>query len=416
MKILVLGAGVVGVTTAYHLAKAGHEVVVVERQDGAALETSFANAGQVAAYNAQPWAAPGVPWMVIREFGRIDAPFLFHLRFDPALWAWAIRFLRLCTPEAFQRTLRHMNRLSIYSFEALKAVREVEAIDYDQRAEGTLNMYRTRVGFETAATLAASEEDPRFRPEVLDIDACVRLEPALEPGRHLFAGALHVAGDETGDAHKFSIVLAERAQRDGVAFRYGVAVRGLVREGDEVRGAVTDYGTIDADATVVCLGSYAPLLLRRLGIRPPIYPVKGYSVTVPTAGYNGAPTRGIYDRGRKLAMSRLGDSLRSGGTAEFAGYDTRLDSRRADAILRMTMEVFPSAGDPAKALKWAGLRPMTPDCAPIIGRTPYRGLYINAGHGSLGWTLSCGSARVIADMLSGKPPEIDLTGLTIDRF
>jgi D-amino-acid dehydrogenase len=416
MRVLVLGAGVIGVTSAYRLAVAGHEVVVVDRQDGAARETSFANSGQIAAYNAQPWAAPGVPRMVIEEFGRADAPFLFRLRFDPAMWRWATRFLRLCTPEAFQRTLADMNRLSSYSLEALTALREAEAIEYDRRAEGTLNLYRTPASFEKAAAMAGREEDARFRPQALDMDACVGVEPALQQSRHLFAGALHMVGDETGDAHEFAVQLAEHAAMRGVDFRYDTRVTSLAWAGDRVQGANTDHGAITADATVVSLGSYSPLILRPLGIRVPIYPVKGYSVTVPTAGHNGAPTHGIYDRGRKLSMSRLGARLRSGGTAEFAGYSTHLDARRAQAILDMTMAVFPSAGDATQAELWTGLRPMTPDCAPVLGRTPYRGLYLNTGHGSLGWTLSCGSARIIADIVSGRPPEIDLTGLTLDRF
>jgi len=415
VKVLVLGAGVVGTAAAYYLAKAGHAVRVIERQPGAGLETSFANAGHLCATTSQPWADPSVPRMVLKEWGRADAPFVMRLRADPAMWGWALRFLRHCNAADQRRITADLSRLSKYSHDALVALREAESLDYDQSRRGLLYLYRDRAGFDAAAR-AADALDADVRPQVMDMAACVDVEPALDASQVLYAGGLYHGDDETGDAHLFTRRLAEITETLGADFRYGVTARALRRDGDTVTGVATDHGDFDAEATVLSLGSYSPALLRPLGPRLPIYPVKGYSVTIPVAGRNGAPAMGIADRSRKIGMSRLGDRFRIAGTAELTGHDTTLNESRARAILRTAKSIFPDAGDWDDATLWTGLRPMTPDCAPVVGATPYRGLYLDTGHGSLGWTLACGSGRAIADIVSGKPAEIDLDGLTPARF
>ena len=416
MRVLVLGAGVVGTAAAYFLNKAGHEVTVVERQAGAGLETSFANGGIVSAYSARPWAHPEVPRMLIRWFGREDAPYLFRLRPDLAQWRWAARFLRQCTRARFDRAEQVSLRLSTYSFACLKALREAEGLAYDGRAEGVLHLYRDAAALDASYAFETRHADRRFHPERLDRDGMLKAEPALEQTADQFAGALFFPNDESGDAHKFTASLAAAAAAKGVTFRFGETVRRLIGDRRAVSGAETDQGVLEADAVVMSLASYSPRFLKRLGIRAPIYPLKGYSVTIPTTGYNGAPTRAIHDGHRRIVMSRLGDRLRCAGTAELDGYNATIRPDRATATLDAAMAVFPSCGDRSKAERWIGFRPMTPDCLPIIGETGISGLYMNTGHGSTGWTYSSGSGRIIADIVSGRAPAIDMAGLAPDRF
>lgn len=416
MKVLVLGAGVVGTAAAYFLNEAGHEVTVLERNETAGLETSFANGGIVGAFTARPWAHPEVHGMLLRWLGREDAPYLFRLRADLAQWMWAARFLRQCTRARFEKTQATSLRLSTYSYECLKTVRAKESIEYDARAEGVLHLYGTQQALDHSARIELGLDDKRFHPEVVDMARAVALEPALEQSAGRYKGALYYAQDETGDAHKFTAELAKRAAANGVAFEYGVTVEQLISAGDKVNAVKTSRGTFEADAVVMSLGSYSPLLLKQIGIKVPIYPLKGYSVTIPAAGYNGAPTLGIHDGTRRIVMSRIGDRVRSAGTAELTGYNTEVMPGRVKATLDAAMALFPNCGDASKAEGWAGLRPMTPDCVPILGRTRYQNLYMDTGHGSTGWTYACGSGRIVADMVSGRTPEIDLSGLTVDRF
>lgn len=416
VKVLVLGAGVVGTAAAYYLNQAGHEVTVVERRDGAGLETSFANGGIVSAFTARPWATPEVPRMLIKWFGRQDAPYLFRLRPDWAQWRWALKFLRQCTRERFERSQQISLRLSTYSFECLKEVREREQIDYDQCLDGVLHLFAGQEELDAAAAAELAHADSRFHPEIIDMRRTVEIEPALAASAGRYAGALFFPQDESGDAHKFTRALAAAAERQGVQFRYGVALRRLQEDGGRIVAVDTDQGRLEADAFVMSLGSYSPLFLRKIGIRVPIYPLKGYSVTIPTAGHHAAPRLAIHEGSRRIVMSRIGERLRAAGTAELTGYDAGISAARTQAILDVTMALFPECGDAAKAERWAGFRPMTPDCLPILGRTRYDNLYMDTGHGSTGWTYACGSGRVIADLISGKPPEIDLSGLTADRF
>ncbi len=416
MRVLVLGAGVVGTAAAYFLNEAGHEVSVVERQPGAGLETSFANGGIVGAYSSRPWAHPEVPRMLVKWFGREDAPYLFRLRPDLAQWRWALRFLGHCTRAQFERSQQVSLRLSTYSYDCLKDLREKEGLAYDGRAEGVLHLYRDARALDESHAHETRMADERFHPERLDRDEMLRAEPALQQTADQFAGALFFHQDETGDAHKFTTGLAAAAAARGVTFRYGETVTRLSGDRRGVTGAETDRGAIEADAVVMSLGSYSPRFLRRLGVRAPIYPLKGYSVTIPTEGYNGAPTRAIHDGHRRIVISRLGDRLRCAGTAELDGHNATIRAGRAKATLDAAMAVFPSGGDPAQAKHWIGFRPMTPDCLPIIGRTAVPGLYMDTGHGSTGWTYASGSGRIIADIVSGREPGIDMAGLAPDRF
>ena len=416
MRVLVLGAGVVGTAAAYFLREAGHDVTVVERQAGAGLETSFANGGIVSAYTARPWAHPEVPGLLIRWFGREDAPYLFRLRPDLAQWRWALRFLRNCTRRRFERAQRVALRLSTYSLARLEALREKEGLAYDRRAGGVLHLHRSAAALDAAHAFETRLADARFHPRRLDREAMVATEPALRQAAERFAGALFFPRDETGDAHKFTVALARIAAARGVAFRFGESVRRLVGDGRAVTGVETDREVVHADAVVVSLASASPAFLARFGVRAPIYPLKGYSVTIPTEGRDGAPTHGVHDGQRRIVMSRLGERLRCAGTAELAGHDRSVRPDRARAMLDAALALFPRCGDARKAESWAGLRPMTPDCLPVLGATGVRGLYLDTGHGSTGWTYACGSGRIVADVVSGRAPEIDLSGLTADRF
>jgi D-amino-acid dehydrogenase len=415
MRVLVLGAGIVGVTAAYFLARAGHDVTVVERQQGPALETSYGNAGHLLGETCTPWLSPDVPRMILATFGRRGAPYLIRLRADPAMWLWALRFLRHCSGADVARITATLRRLARYSLATLHTLRDAEAIDYDATQGGMLHLYRDDRSFEAAARHAERDGDVA-PPTVLDPAGCAACEPALADTRVPFVGGLHYAQEETGDSRLFAATLAERAVRLGVVFRYRTDVRALRREGQRVTGAATDAGPIDAEATVLSLGSASPLLLHPLGIRVPIYPVKGYSATLSTEGHNRAPSIPVHDQQRKIGITPMGSRLRAAGTAEFDGYNLRMDRRRMASLVDNLMAIFPEAGDPATAECWTGLRPMTPDCTPILGATPYPGLFLNTGHGSLGWTLACGSARVITDLVSGAEPDIDLTGLTLERY
>lgn len=416
MRTLVLGAGVVGVAAAYYLARAGHQVTVVERQAGPGLETSFANGGQIAANHSEPWANPGTPAKVLKWLGRADAPILFRLRADPRLWRWVLGFLGNCTARRARINTERMTRVALYSRAALAELRAATNIQYDQRTRGILHIYRDPREYEHALAQAEMVRPLGCVRQALDAAGCVGVEPALARVRDTLVGGLYCPDDESGDAYTFTARLADICAGEGVEFRYGTTVERLRAEGDRVTGADTDSGTLTADATVLALGSYSPFLTGPLGITLPVYPAKGYSVTIPVERPEGAPEVGLLDDERKLVYSRLGQRLRVAGTAEFAGYDTAVTESRARFILDSALELFPDCGDAAKAEFWAGLRPMTPDNVPVIGRTRYANLILDTGHGTLGWTMACGSGRIVADLVSGRTPEIDLDGLGVERF
>ena len=406
MKVLVLGAGVVGVTTAWFLNKSGHEVTVVDRQPGVGLETSFANGGQISVSHAEPWANPAAPLKVLKWLAQEDAPLLFRLRPDLRQWLWGLAFLRECTPARTRRNIRQIVTLGLYSRATLQSLRDETGIDYDQLARGILHFYTSQAEFDAALEPARVMREHGCDIEMLDADRCVEIEPALRNARHLLVGGSMTTADESGDAHKFTRRLAALAAARGVRFLRG-NVHALARAAGRIDGVRVENRTMQADAYVVSLGAYSPLLTRPVGIDLNIYPAKGYSATVPVRDAARAFSVSLTDDEYKLVFSRLGDRLRIAGTAELNGYHTGLNETRCRALLRRTEELFPGAGDGQQAQFWTGLRPATPSNVPYIGGTRYPNLYLNTGHGTLGWTHACGSARALADIVSGRLPEID---------
>ena len=415
MRVLVLGAGVVGTAAAWYLAKAGHQVIVAERQPAAGMETSFANGGQISPCHAEPWANPSVLPKVVKWLGREDAPLLLRWRrWDPALWSWTLRFLANCPGPRTAVNMERALRVAVYSRACLQELRAETGIQYDQRTQGILHIYRDAEEFKHACKAAGLMSEWGLERLVKNPAECIAIEPALAPVQDQLAGGIFTPGDESGDAFKFTQGLAALAAEKGVEFRHGITVRALVSDGDRIAVADTDKGPLTADAFVLAAGSYSPLLAKPLGLTLPVVPAKGYSITLPAAA--GAPQVSITDDEHKLVFSRLGDRLRCAGTAELTGYDTTLNAKRWQVIRRHAQALFPLAGDFDKAEPWTGLRPVTPDGVPILGATPYRNLYLDTGHGTLGWTMACGSGRVLADLVSERQPDIDATGLGLDRF
>jgi len=406
MKIAVLGAGVVGVTSAWYLARAGHEVTLVDRQDAAAMETSFANGGQISISHSEPWANPGTPAQVLKWLGREDSPMLFRLRPDPYQWAWGLAFLRECLPARTRANAAQIAAINRYSREQLQALRAETGIEYEQQTRGILGIFESQQALDGAAAAAALDRQHGVELRVLTAAECVALEPALAARAERITGGVHAPGDESGDAHRFTQELARLGAARGVRFRYGSSIRRVETEGGRVARVRLGSGeAIEADAYVMALGSYSPLLLRPIGISIPVYPLKGYSITIPLAEGDVAPHISLSDGANKLVMSRLGNRLRVAGTAELNGYDSSINEVRCKAIVRRTFELFPKAGKPENAQFWAGLRPGTPGGVPCIGRTRYANLFLNTGHGTLGWTMACGSGAAIADIVSGRRPE-----------
>ena len=416
MKVLIVGAGVVGITTAYYLRADDHEITVIERQTGAGLETSFANAGQLCRYTARPWAAPSVPSMIIREFGRADAPFLVHLRADPAMWRWLAKFLLQCRSSKHQTTRSNLMRIAVHSANLMDELVKTENVNFNHERNGVLHLFRNQKSLDHATDEERHVENREARGEVLNRDGCITIEPALAQNPSQFIGGIFHRHEQTGDAHRFTKELSKILKTRGVIFRYGVNAQQILSKGDRVSGLSTDQGVIESDAVVISAANSSAQLLNSAYPKLPIYPVKGYSITVQTSGFNGAPKIGIQDHSRKIGFSRLGEQLRAAGTAEFGARDDAPDHTRIEALCNQTRILFPGAGEFETAKTWAGLRPMTPDGAPIVGRTKWKNLFVNTGHGSLGWSLACGSSHIIADVVSERTPAIDLTGLTIDRF
>ena len=412
MKVLVLGAGVVGTTAAWFLANDGHEVAVVDREPACANETSYANGGQISVSHAEPWANPAAPLKVLRWLFLSNAPLLFRPRLDPAQWTWCLRFLSECTPARTRRNIVQIVNLGLYSRSVLQELRRETGIEYDQLTRGILHFYTSQKEFDDAQAPARVMRDNGCALEIVSADEVVRIEPALAAARPRIVGGSMTPADESGDARKFTQQLAALAAAREVRFAYSTTVLGLDREGDRIAGVQVrhpdgSYGTLTADAYVVALGSYSPALTRPLGIRLPIYPAKGYSATLPVARPELAWTVSLTDDEYKLVFTRLGDRLRIAGTAELSGYDIRLNPVRCRALVDRMLSLFPGVADPARAEYWTGLRPTTPSNVPLIGGTRLRNLYLDTGHGTLGWTHACGSGRAIADIIGGRRPEVD---------
>ncbi|MEY9123929.1 D-amino acid dehydrogenase [Bradyrhizobium yuanmingense] len=416
MKVLILGSGVIGVTSAYYLARAGHEVTVVDRQPEPALETSFANAGEVSPGYSSPWAGPGVPVKAIKWLLMKHGPLVIRPKLDPVMWVWLLKMLRNCTSARYAVNKSRMIPIAEYSRDALRDLRRDIGIQYDERSQGTLQLFRYQAQLDGTAEDIAVLKQYGVPFEVLSREGCIAAEPALGAVKEKFVGGLRLPQDETGDCHMFTQALAKHAGALGVRFLFNTGIDRIVTEGARVSGVATSAGLLQADAYVLALGSWSSRLLAPLGISLPVYPVKGYSITVPIKDAAGAPESTVMDESYKVAITRLGNRIRVGGTAEISGYSDKLyDARRATLDHSLT-DLFPRGGDLSKATFWSGLRPMTPDGPPVIGRTHYANLHLNTGHGTLGWTMSCGSGRVLADMLSGKRPDIDVSALSVERY
>lgn len=416
MKVIILGGGVIGVTSAWYLARLGHEVELIDRQDQTGMETSFANAGQVSPGYSTPWAAPGLPrkalgWMIGKH-----SPLVIRARLDPAMWRWMIQLLRNCNDEAYARNKGRMLRLAEYSRDCLGDLRVDTGITYDDRQRGLVQLFRKQSQLDHAAEDMRILAESGVAHELLDVEGCVRAEPALGRVRHRLKGGLRLPGDESGDAHLFTRRLTELAARQSVVFHTGTSITLLQTEGDQISGVQTSRGLITGDAYLAALGSFTPALLRPLGIRLPVYPVKGYSLTIPLTDPERAPVSTVNDETYKVAITRLGDRIRVGGTAELTGYDLRLRAERRETLELSFGELF-GGGDLSRATFWTGLRPNTPDGTPVVGPAGrYRNLWLNTGHGTLGWTMACGSGRLIADLIAGNRPNIEHEDLSLARY
>ncbi len=416
MHIVVLGAGLLGVTAAYYLAKEGHEVTVIDRRPEPARETSFANAGLVTPGHASSWAGPKAPLILLKSLWRKDTSLRYRLRLDPRMWLWSLQFLRNCTLVRNRQATHVKVKLCTYSqAETLRVGRE-EGLEWDRVAKGAIYLYSD------AAAYRAGKENMRFlidqgiEMNFLDPDQLVALEPGLRYAKDKLAGGMHTPGDESGDARKFTLGLAERCKTLGVTFRFAETIQNIDVQGKRVTSVTTDKGPISGDQYVLALGSYAPLLSRKIGFNLPIFPVKGYSVTLPIANPAEAPTIGGVHEEHLVAFSRLGDRLRLTATADFAGYDTEFEPGNFAHMLRVARELFPQAALFDRPDYWACLRPMTPDGPPIMGPSPISNLWLNAGHGHMGWTMACGSSRILVDHMMGRRSEIDTEPFLLSRY
>jgi len=416
MHVAVLGSGVIGTTIAYYLARDGHQVTVLDRQPGPALETSFANAGEVSPGYSSPWAGPGVPVKAIKWMLMTHSPLVIWPMLDAAMWRWGWSMLMNCTERAYRINKSRMVPIAEYSRDCLKQLRADTGIAYDERMQGTLQLFRTQKQLDGIAKDIEILKDYKVPYEVLDRAGFCRVEPALAHTQQKFVGALRLPNDETGDCYKFTQRIAALAQEAGASFRFDTPVEGLEVERGRISGVRTAAGLFRTDSYVCALGSFSPQMLRPIGIKLPVYPVKGYSITVPITEAAHAPESTIMDETHKVAVTRLGDRIRVGGTAELAGYNLTLRESRRRTLEHVVTDLFPRGGDVARAEFWCGLRPMTPDGTPVVGPTPYPNLYLATGHGTLGWTMAAGTGRVIADLLGGRQPGISLDGLTIARY
>ncbi len=407
MRVLVLGAGVVGVASAWYLARAGHEVTVVDRQPGAGLETSFANGGQISVSHAEPWANPHVLPKALKWLGREDAPLLFRLRWDPALFRWGLRFLAECSPASTRRNIRDIVTLALYSRQQLGLLRAETGIAYDQLQRGILHFYTDAREFEAAQAAAALMREFGCDRQVVDADEVVRIEPALAAARSRIVGGDFTSDDESGDAHKFTRELAALAATRGVRFAFSAMIERIEVSGGAVVAVSAGGQRFTADAYVLACGSWSPGLVESLGLSLPVYPAKGYSATVPLGADSVAPSVSLTDDGHKIVFSRLGQRLRIAGTAEFNGYDTSLNAVRCEALMRRATSLFPDLRPAGAAECWCGLRPATPSNVPLIGRSRLPNFWLATGHGTLGWTMACGTGAALADLISGRRPEPD---------
>ena len=416
MRIVILGSGVIGVTSAWYLAKEGHEVTVIDRQPAVALETSFANAGQVSPGYSAPWAAPGVPAKAVKWLMQDLAPLAIRPKPQAAMYSWMMKMLANCSEAAYQVNKSRMLRVAEYSRDCLVDLRNSLDIDYDQRQQGTLQLFRSEKQVDASLSDQQILDECGVDYQVMNQADCIAAEPALAHVKDKIIGGLRLPGDETGDCFKFTNALARECEALGVKFKFNTHIDNLVVEGDDVVGVDTSAGRFTADRYLVAMGSYSPLLLAQVGIKVPVYPIKGYSLTLPLLDESRAPVSTVMDETYKIAITRFEDRIRVGGTAEITNYDlSRPKNRRANVDF-VVSDLFAGGGDLERAEFWSGLRPMTPDGTPVLGGSRYKSLYLNTGHGTLGWTMATGSGRLVADMICGKRCDIDTEGLGVERY
>ncbi|KMN34207.1 amino acid dehydrogenase [Chromobacterium sp. LK1] len=416
MKVIVLGGGVLGVSTAWYLAKAGCDVTVLERQEGVALETSFGNAGQISPGYSTPWAAPGIPLKAAKWLFQRHAP--LAVKPDGSLYQlqWIAKMLANCNEDAYAVNKSRMMRLAEYSRDKMKELRAETGIGYEARQGGTLQLFRSQAQVDGVSKDIAVLKECGVDFKVLDRDGCAEVEPALASVKHKLTGGLQLPNDETGDCNLFTASLAEMARAKGVEFRFGVSVGGIESDGKRITGIRVGDDLLTADHYVVAMGSFSRDMVKSLGIDIPVYPVKGYSLTVPITNPAGAPVSTVLDETYKVAITRFDDRIRVGGMAELSGYDLSLNPRRRETLEMVVGDLYPNGGDIPAASFWTGLRPMTPDGTPIVGGTRFANLSLNTGHGTLGWTMGAGSGKVLADIITGAKPEISLDGLSMQRY
>lgn len=417
MKVLILGSGVIGVTSAWYLAKSGHDVTVVDRQSSVANETSFANAGQISPGYSAPWAAPGIPIKAMKWLMQELAPLKISIKdLDTETMLWMTKMVANCNTTDYHINKARMMRVAEYSRDCLRELRKEINIQYAHRTKGTLQVFRTD------SQVKGSKKDIEVLKEcgvdhkILTPDDCLTYEPALKHTISKIVGGLHLPNDETGDCHMFVTELARECENLGVKFVMDTNIENINKQGNEIVSVSTSKGELTADAYLMALGSYSTHMLAKIGIKVPVYPVKGYSLTLPIEDYSAAPESTIMDETYKVAITRLDDRIRVGGTAEITAYNMELLEKRRKNIEFSIADLFPHAGDLAKAEFWTGLRPMTPDGTPILGKTKIDNLFLNTGHGTLGWTMSVGSAKFVSDVINSKTPDIDSTGLSADRY
>jgi len=415
MHVIVLGSGVIGVTSAYYLAKQGAKVTVIDRQSAPAEETSFANAGQISPGYSTPWAAPGIPFKAVKWMFQHHAPLAINL--DGSMWQlqWMAKMLKNCNAQSYAINKERMMRISEYSRDCLRDLRAATGIDYEYRAKGTLQLFRSDAQLEAVQRDIEVLKECGVSHQLLGAAELAKIEPALEFAQDKLKGGLHLPNDETGDCYLFTNALAKLAQDMGVEFLFNKNVENLIVEADEIKGVIVDGETLHADRYVLAFGSYSRDFLKPLALDLPIYPVKGYSLTIPIVDENLAPQSTVLDETYKIAITRFNDRIRVGGMAELGGYNLSLNPTRRNTLEMVTQDLFPG-GDLAQASFWTGLRPMTPDCTPIIGATRYKNLFLNTGHGTLGWTMACGSGKLVSDLVLQHHPEISTEGLSIRRY
>ncbi|MFZ6656661.1 D-amino acid dehydrogenase [Undibacterium sp. TJN19] len=424
MKVIVLGSGIIGTSSAWFLKKQGHDVTVIDRQPGAAQETSFANGGQISVSHAEPWANPSAPMKVLKWLGKEDAPLLFRPRAELLQWLWGLQFLRECTPARTADNIRQIVAISEYSRQTLRALRAETGISYDCLTKGILHFYTDQKEFDASLPAAQLMRDLGCPRVSINADEVVRREPSLARIRDKIVGGDFTETDESGDVYQFTTGLADKAAGAGVQFQFNTTVTRLLHEGTGAAAKITGVEIIDAtgrhqvlkaDAFVIAMGSHSQSLLKPLGINLMIYPGKGYSATYRIINPEQSPVISLTDDGYKLVVSRLGDRLRVAGTCEINGYSRELNTARCEAITRRTRELFPHACDYDNPVYWTGLRPLTPSNVPYIGKSKISNLFLNTGHGTLGWTMGAGSGRAIADIVSGLTPDLDFAFTGMER-